>query len=183
MMQYSIWQGHTVKLRAMEVEDAEWYHRFTLDDEVTQHIRQIGLPESKESFRRQIERRAEDDGHEYQWIAENKEGTRIGLIYTYDCEPRAGTFSYGVALHRECWGKGYAVEMIKLVLVFYFFELRYQKVNAKVHSFNDRGIRLQNKLRFTKEGVGRRMVYTSGQYHDLIYFGMTREEFEAIYPG
>ncbi|WP_010274011.1 GNAT family N-acetyltransferase [Paenibacillus senegalensis] len=182
-MQYSIWQGHTIRLRAMEPEDADWFHRFIQDDEVTQHIQQIDFPHSKETVRRQIEHEETRNDHAYQWIAENREGTRIGLIFTYDCDPRAGTFSYGIALHRERWGKGYAVEMIKLVLVFYFFELRYQKVNAKVYSFNDRGIRLHAKLGFTKEGALRRMVYTSGQYHDLLCYGMTREEFEAIFPG
>lgn len=181
-MQYSIWQGHSIRLRAMEPEDTEWFHRFIQDDEVTQHIQQIDFPQSKDKTKRQIELQ-QNQSQAYRWIAENQEGTRIGIIYTYDCDPRAGTFSYGLALHRERWGKGYAVEMIKLVLVFYFFELRYQKVNAKVYSFNDRGIRLHAKLGFIKEGTARRMVYTSGQYHDLLYYGMTREEFEAIYPG
>lgn len=182
-MQFSIWQGHSVRLRAVEPEDAEWFHQFTLDDEVAQHIQRIDFPQSKESVRRSTEQQVLNRDTAFRWVAENQEGSHIGIIYTYDCDNRAGTFSYGIALHREYWGKGYAAEMIKLVLVFYFFELRYQKVNARVYSFNDRGIRLHRKLGFIKEGAIRRMVYTSGQYHDLFYFGMTREEFEAVYPG
>lgn len=65
---------------------------------------------------------------------------------------------------------------------YYFHELRYQKVTAIVYSFNGRSQRLHESLGFTLEGRLRRMAYTNGTLHDELYFGLTREEFDALYP-
>ena len=62
---------------------------------------------------------------------------------------------------------------------YYFDELRYQKVTVNVHSHNEASILLHQKLGFIKEGTHRRMGYTKGGYFDVIWFGMTVEEFRA----
>ncbi len=85
---------------------------------------------------------------------------RSGTINTHSCDPRHGTFGYGLAIAREHWRKGYASEAICLVLAYYFRELRYQKVTAHVYAFNEASIRLHEKLGFQLEGRLRRMIFT-----------------------
>jgi RimJ/RimL family protein N-acetyltransferase len=46
-----------------------------------------------------------------------------------------------------------------------------------IYAFNERSIKLREKLGFQHEGRLRRMIYTGGEFHDEIYMGMTREEF------
>jgi RimJ/RimL family protein N-acetyltransferase len=60
---------------------------------------------------------------------------------------------------------------------YYFEELRYQKVTVPVHGDNEPSIRLHEKLGFQREGTHRRMVYTQGRFVDILWFGMTVEEF------
>jgi RimJ/RimL family protein N-acetyltransferase len=36
---------------------------------------------------------------------------------------------------------------------------------------------------FKLEGRLRRMVYTNGEFYDELYFGMTKEEFDQLYPN
>ncbi|GIP37563.1 SPBc2 prophage-derived uncharacterized N-acetyltransferase YokL [Paenibacillus sp. J31TS4] len=183
-MQYSIWQGDSIRLRALEPQDADTLYRWGLDDEMSQHFDRIAFPQSRDSVRQLIEKHAARGEHDnFRWMAENREGTPVGSILTFSCDPRSGTFRYGLAVDREYWGRGYAREMIKLVFAYYFFELNYQKANAIVYSFNKRSIRLHEKLRFAVEGRQRRMLYANGQYHDQLLFGMTREEFESVFPG
>ena len=50
-----------------------------------------------------------------------------------------------------------------------------------MHADNPASIRLHEKLGFVLEGTLRRMFYTHGQYHHLLWFGMTREEFDEHY--
>ncbi|HEX5943871.1 MAG TPA: GNAT family protein, partial [Anaerolineales bacterium] len=66
------------------------------------------------------------------------------------------------------------------VLRYYFRELRYQKVTIMIYSFNERSIRLHEKLGFKLEGRLRRMVYTNGTFYDELFFGMIIEEFDQI---
>ncbi len=47
----------------------------------------------------------------------------------------------------------------------------------QVHSDNLASIRLHEKLGFQKEGTLRRMGFTGGKYIDLLWYGMTADEF------
>lgn len=71
--------------------------------------------------------------------------------------------------------------MIMTVLRHYFFELRYQKATIFVYSFNEASVNLHKKLQFVEEGRLRNMIYTNGAFYDEIYFGITKEEFKALY--
>jgi RimJ/RimL family protein N-acetyltransferase len=65
------------------------------------------------------------------------------------------------------------------MLRYYFGELRYQKVVAEVYGFNDDSISFHESLGFVLEGRLRQMIYTGGEYHDMLMFGMTSEEFST----
>ena len=71
-------------------------------------------------------------------------------------------------------------EAIRLVLTYFFQELRYQKCNATVYAFNTSSIKLHESLGFQLEGRIRRNIYTSGQFYDELIYGITREEFEGL---
>ena len=114
----------------------------------------------------------------FRWIIENRDGEAVGTINTHNGDRRQGTFSYGLAIEREHWRRGYARDAIRLVLRYFFRELRYQKVTVVVYDFNEGSIRLHEQLGFQQEGRLRRMVYTDGRFHDHILLGLTREEFE-----
>jgi len=58
--------------------------------------------------------------------------------------------------------------------------LGFQKVNVHIYDFNERSLRLHEKLGFKKEGTLRSMVYTNGKHHDEIVMGLTRKEFNEL---
>ena len=88
---------------------------------------------------------------------------------THSCDTRHGTFKYGVAIFREHWRKGYASEAVKLLLGYYFEELRYQKVMAHIYAFNESSIQLHERLGFKQEGRLRNMVFTQGRHFDELH--------------
>ena len=107
----------------------------------------------------------------------------VGGIDVQSTNRRNGTFSIGIGLpERSAWGKGYAKEAILLVLRAMFHERRYQKCNIDVYAFNTRALALYRRLGFQEEGCLRRNYFTNGEYQDEIILGMTREEFDALYP-
>ncbi len=66
---------------------------------------------------------------------------------------------------------------------YYFEELRYQKVTVPVHSYNTASIHLHERLGFKLEGTHRRMGFTRGAYFDLLWYGMTVDEFQSMVWG
>ncbi len=177
----SIWQGTHIRLRAIEPEDWEIFSQWDLDTETARECYFIPFPKSHEAARKWATEQslARPKGDVFNFVIETLEGEFAGTINTHHCDPRNGTFSYGLAIRREQRRKGYASEAIRLLLRYFFQELRYQKVTVEIYDFNEASIKLHEKLGFVHEGHLRQMVFTNGQYHDEFVLGMTREEFEA----
>ena len=175
------WQGKRVRLRGIEPSDAEHFIRWNLDSERARHLDFVWPPTSNASVQAWVEAQSRQklEHDSFHWVIENHDGDPVGSISTHNCTPRYGTFSYGIDVAPEHQRQGYAREAIRLVLRYYFEELRYQKVTVPVHSDNEASIRLHEGLGFQREGTHRRMFYTQGHFVDVIWFGMTIEEFHA----
>ncbi|MHB8597628.1 MAG: GNAT family N-acetyltransferase [Ktedonobacteraceae bacterium] len=178
-MNIHFWQGNLVTLRAIEPSDWEQHFSWDKDSEMLRLVDRLYVPRSKEATKQWAEKMAlrEVNNDNYFLEIENLAGEQVGSISTQECNARDGTFQYGVAIRREHWRKGYASEAIKIVLRYFFQELRYQKVTTPVYSFNDASIRMHEHLGFQLEGRLRRMIYTQGQFFDELFYGMTKEEF------
>jgi RimJ/RimL family protein N-acetyltransferase len=180
MNHHNFWQGSRVRLRAVEPEDWKIFNQWDLDTETARDCYWIPFPKSQEAARKwalDLSLTA-PEGDVFRFVIENLEGELVGTINTHDCVPRNGTFSYGLAIRREYQRQGYASEAIRLVLRYFFQELRYQKCTVGVYDFNLASIKLHESLGFQPEGRLRRIYFSGGEYHDGINLGITREEFE-----
>lgn len=176
----SIWQGENIRLRAVEPDDWQQFFAWFQDTDFDRLTDTTLFPFSSTVVKKWVNDLSEKEpwkGHDFRWVIENPEGEFVGTANTHSCDSRNGTFEYGVAIQREHWRKGYASEAINLILTHFFYELRYQKVNVQIYSFNEESLRLHEKLGFQQEGRLRRMIYTLGTYHDTVIMGMTRKEF------
>lgn len=177
----SIWTGQRVRLRAVEPEDWAAFWADSQDTEAARRSHFVPFPMSEVRAQRFAEQAATQwpENDQFRWGIENAQGELVGSISTHGCEPRHGTFSYGIGIFRAFQRQGYASEAILLVLRFFFQELRYQKVHAGVYSFNEPSLRLHENLGFVREGCIRRKIFTGGQFFDEVLFGMTIEEWAA----
>ncbi|CAI6278450.1 SPbeta prophage-derived putative N-acetyltransferase YokL [Bacillus subtilis] len=173
-MAVTYWTGENLTLRAIQPEDIVIFD--SLDDEILRNMDSLYFPRSANNMREWVEEQLEKD--EFRFIAVDRDNNIVGMIETFDCDRKNGTFGNYLAVFEPYRGKGFAKEMILMVLHFFFLELAYQKVNTTVYSFNYPSIRLHEKLGFIKEGQLRKIIFTKGAYYDGICFGMTREEFE-----
>ncbi len=184
-MRINFWVGEKVRLRAVEPTDAGTFFKYLsdYDDESDRFCDEIHFPSSHAAMVERVENfsKSRPDNDEFMWIIENQQGITIGCINTFNCSKRAGTFKYGLGITREFWGNGYAKDAIKIILRYYFRELRYQKVTVYIYSFNERSVKLHENLGFKHEGRIRRAVYTNGNHYDEVIYGMTCEEFDEIY--
>jgi RimJ/RimL family protein N-acetyltransferase len=185
ILQSSIWQTERIRLRAIEPGDWETFWTWNQDDEMTRNLDWLWFPQSREGVRQWAEKasRRRPDNDAFHWVIENRAGEIVGSISTHDCNRRCGTFAYGINVITSHRRRGYAWDAIRVVLRYYFEELGYQKVTVEIHSFNKASVNLHERFGFQAEGRLRRMVFTRGQYFDLLVFGMTKEEFDLISDG
>lgn len=181
----NIWRGHRVWLRAIEPGDWEEFFAWSADTAGQRASWQIFFPTSAEARRRKV---ADDALHvpaddAFRWAITEPDGGLVGSINSHTCDRRHGTFQYGLGVRPDFQGRGYASEAIRLVLRYFFRELRYQKVSASIYDFNEPSLRLHRRLGFQQEGRLRRAVFTEGRFHDTIIFGLTAEEFAEQHLG
>jgi len=179
----NFWSDATVSLRAIEPGDVEYFQRWNLDSERARLLDFLWPPQSEVTLRRWVEEQAQRklENDAFHWVIENRQGEPVGSIATHRCNHRDGVFSYGVDVAHEHRRRGYAAAAIVLILRYYFSHLRYQKASVAVHGDNEACLRLHDKLGFRREGVLRRHVFTNGVFVDLVWFGMTVEEFGALH--
>jgi RimJ/RimL family protein N-acetyltransferase len=180
----NFWQNNTIRLRAVEPGDAAVFYRWNQDSDRARQLDFVWPPSSLASVQAwtgaQALHKLENDA--FHWVIETLQGEPAGTISTHNCDPHSGTFSYGLDVAPEHRRKGFASAAVGLVLRYYFEELRYQKVTVCIHGGNEASIQLHRKVGFQLEGTHRRMVYTNGQFYDLLWFGLTAEEFAAFFP-
>lgn len=83
---------------------------------------------------------------------------------------------------RDCWGKGYGTDAMRVLLAYAFTELNLFRVTLGVHAYNPRAIRSYEKAGFKIEGVMRGETFREGRRTDGLYMGILREEWLAQ-PG
>jgi RimJ/RimL family protein N-acetyltransferase len=180
------WEGKVVRLRAVEPSDARHHFEHDRERNIDRNQHAIMPPNSlarAEKWARETSEAGCRDGDCFFFEIETMDtGQLVGSIATHHCDARAGTLEYGISISEEHRNRGYASDAICLVLRYYFLERRYQKCNIGVYSFNDASLGLHERLGFQPEGRQRRSTYTGGKYHDLLWYGMTIEEFTERHP-
>ncbi len=177
------WQGEKTRLRPFRLEDAELRFIASLDSPTRQaHMGGIELPSSVELQKAWLEKvvGGQDNGGMILFATENLSGVTVGWLSLHSCDQKNGTFSFGVAVYRDHRGHGYAVDAVRILLKYGFWEQRYQKCNSICAHSNKASMRMHTKLGFTEEGRGRRNSFFNGEYHDDVLFGMTCEEFDEL---
>jgi RimJ/RimL family protein N-acetyltransferase len=174
-------EGDLVRLRPIDAGDLEFFVSLEYDDE---GIRGGGgfvpVPYSKAKLAKWVEEQATKEGQNdiYRFVAVSKASEEpVAVLNTHTVDRRTGNFGYGIQVAPDHRRRGFASDAIKTALRYFFAELRYQKCNVEVYSFNEPSLSLHRKLGFTQEGRLRRTKYTNGAFHDEILFGMTIEEF------
>lgn len=90
--------------------------------------------------------------------------------------------SIGYDLMSPYWGQGITPEAVGAMLDFGFNTLGLNRVEADVTIGNTASSRVLTKLGFTFEGVLRQRGYWKGEYHDLQFYSLLREEYLKLPP-
>ena len=176
------WQGKKVCLRAMEENDADFFYEILQDMDIQRNESDIRVPMSKkacEDFAQEQASKGNDNTSPF-LIIEDENKNRVGMASPSIEDSRVGVFTCGIFIRPEYQRKGYAKEALFLIMKFYFYQLRCQKFNVNVYSYNEPSNRLCEKMGFIAEGRRRNTVYADGEFYDEILYGLTIDEFSEL---
>jgi RimJ/RimL family protein N-acetyltransferase len=180
-----------LELRDFRGSDLADVYAFRSDPEVTRFMEFIPetWPETRTWLDKVIFHNRERPRVAYNLaIVTRTENRVIGWIGFGDSERHPGKdeLGFGYALHRVCWGRGYAAEAVKAVVGFGFQQLGRRRASAWCYAENRASARVLDKAGLRLE---RRFVKTepvSGETKECLEYAIHAEEWDAgtaVRPG
>lgn len=173
-----LFNGERVRLRKMAIEDVSIYHEWRNDIEVMQYTSpslDVFTYADTENFVNAITGSHNSKGY---MIVEMSTGKPIGVtsLINIDYSNRNAECIIDIG-DKDYWSKGFGREAFQLLLEYAFNELNLHKVYLRVFSYNDRAIRLYQKLGFQEEGKLKEQLYRNGSWHDILFMGLLKSKY------
>jgi ribosomal-protein-alanine N-acetyltransferase len=169
-------KGEKVTLRPGRDEDAEHFVRWFADMEVTRFLARrtaIALYQEQEFLKKIGE--SKDD---VWWVIE-AEGKPIGATGIHAINWLDANGTTGIVIgEKDCWGKGYATDAMKLRTRYAFRELNLHKLMTEVDTENDASRKALERNGYRTVGVRRHQSFREGKWKDRWLAEVLREDWE-----
>ncbi|MFC5448908.1 GNAT family N-acetyltransferase [Paenibacillus aestuarii] len=163
-----------IKLRAFETHDIHELHRWSNDPDA---IRTVGrIPQTLEQIEKLVEKKRSRG--DLCLAAEDGAGRLIGWVFLKDIEHDHGRAAIGILLAPEARGQGYGQIVMEQMIDIGFQQLRLNRIYLTTRGFNDRAIRLYEKIGFVIEGKLRQHAFMDGVYTDTYLMGLLASEWK-----
>lgn len=171
-------KASNIFLREVTQSDVnDTYLSWMNDSQVTQFLEVRFSPVSKEGIQTFVKQMAADDTNLFLAICLNVDNTHIGNIKLGPIHPIHKFADIGILIgDKSCWGKGFGVEAISLVVDFAFESLNLNRVSAGFYQGHTASKKAFQKVGFQQEGVRRKMRMYEGDFVDQVCMGYLKEE-------
>ncbi len=165
-----------MRLRKLEPKDAQgmlsWMHNpeissvFQCDFQNFDLDRVNGFIESAQEDSANLHRACVDDNDRY-----------LGTVSLKNIDPVAKNAEYAISFCKEAHGTGASAFATREILNIAFNELKLERVYLNVRGDNARANSFYKKFGFIYEGSFKKHVFAGGEFKDLNWYRILREEF------
>lgn len=106
-------------------------------------------------------------------------GEPAGSVQLSPVMDRDGYANFGVWLHPDWWGHGYALEASVHLIAYGFDHLRLHRVSTTTQAPNEAAATLCERLGFAHEGTARESQFADGRYVDVERWGLLVDEWDG----
>ncbi|MEF8813024.1 MAG: GNAT family protein [Halovenus sp.] len=174
--------GDTVTLRPVEREDAAFLHRAMNDAHVWRSALDVD-PMNAEQVTAFFENTISCSEDVHFLVCDGEEP--LGLVSLTGSQhgpdetvrSRAAELAYWLAPEHQ--GQGYGSDAVARLVQYAFEDRNLRRLGARVGSFNEASVGLVESLGFEHEGTLRQAAWFRGEYHDMLWYGLLRENWSA----
>lgn len=177
----SLFNGERVRLTSLRPEDAALMARWYEDGEFSRlWDAAAARPRTESSLRKWFEDMDKGQDEFAFGIRLMYSDDLIGYVDIDDILWNNGVGWLAIAIGDPTnRGKGYGFDAMNLALKFAFHELNLHRIQLTVFSYNERAIKLYERIGFQREGVYREFLSRDGRRHDMYLYGLLKREWEA----
>lgn len=138
------------------------------------------MPQSLERLQAQFDQDSAKGGRDGAGFAIELDGLFIGQCGLHNFNETDRTAELGITIgDKAYWAQGYGRDAVRVLVEYAFRYRNLRKVWLRVWGNNERGIRSYRAAGFVEEGRLRRHVWSAGEYVDLVYMGILRDEWQG----
>jgi RimJ/RimL family protein N-acetyltransferase len=168
-------------IRPLKEEDAGSVYLNVKDPEIAKWTINIPHPYPKDGALSFIKKSHESllKGLSFDLGLEMKiESKVIGIMALLNLDWKHKNAELGYWVGKKYWNKGLATEAAQKMVDFGFKRLKLHRISARCFLNNDASRRVMEKVGMLQEGVFRKEVCKEGEFIDLVYYAVLREEWE-----
>lgn len=180
MLTKNILTGKRIRLDVLREEDmpslSQWYQDGDFARQLELHP---VIPRSQKQLTEEWVEQAQKSNTMYAFaIRTISQDEFIGMTELAGIQWSHGNSWVGLAIAPAFQNQGYGRETMELILRFAFHELNLHRIQLMVFGYNERAIKLYEKLGFQREGTYREFLKRDGQYFDVHLYGLLASEWE-----
>lgn len=175
-------RGKVVLLRAIEMEDQEMLREMINDHEIEKMVGGYSFPVSKDQQLNWFHSNVNDQNN-IRLIIETESDGAIGFANIVNIDWKNRTAFHGIKIaNKKFRARGIGTDTVMSIMKYAFEELQLNRLDGSIIEYNEPSRRLYcDKCGWQIEGVKRKAVFKSNDYHDELIVGILREEyFELI---
>jgi [ribosomal protein S5]-alanine N-acetyltransferase len=175
-------KGETISLRALSEKDIEGHYRYWLNDpEIVQYNSHGRFPMTPEKLLNFVQAALQSNTSLVLAVIDTKTEKHIGNISLQNINwiDRNAEIAFLLG-EKDFWGKGVMYEAGALLINHGFTALNLHRIHCGTSSDNKGMQKLAEKLAMKKEGIRREAIFNNGIYHDIIEYGILKEDFLPI---
>lgn len=172
-------RGQTLDLRAIERSDASLVHHWLDDPELMYWWGFGSTAVSLAAIQMRIEQWIADEfqlGHPLAFIAQDFDGTPIGMAMLSDLDSTDRRGEVSLFLEERARGSGRGVDLLDTFCAAAFDDWNLHRLTARCEAHNQAAHDFFLRNGFVLEGRLREARYTSGGWSDILIFGRLRPE-------
>lgn len=177
--------GERVRLRAVVGDDLPRFVDWFNDPEVTRGLSRISPLNIDEERRWFEESNAKDDFERPMAIDAMREGdwVHIGSCGFFHHDPVSQQAELGIMIgDKRFWDQGLGTEAVRLMLEHGFQTLNFRRITLRVMAFNQRALKVYERVGFVIEGRLRQDAFRRGKYWDTLVMSILRSEWQVDSP-
>lgn len=172
--------GENIKLRPLQNGDENLFFRWRNDLDYIGLTRSFRFPKHQGIEKEWLESVMSDKSNKtiYFVIETVAESNAVGFVQLGNIDWISRNCMFGIAIpEKKFRGKGFGKDAMKILFDYAFNFLNLKKIALEVISFNANSIHLYEKLGFEKEGELKQHYFWNGSYHDVLIYGLFKENF------
>lgn len=176
----ALFDGALVRLAAPLPGDKEVFARWSRDDAYLRNLDDDPARPVAEAAFASFDTPAAAPDSFYFHIRTLEDDSLIGFVvlHTIKWSNQSALLAIGIG-DPAYRGRGYGQDALRLTLTYAFDELNLYRVGLTVMAYNTAAIKAYARAGFVPEGAARSAVQRAGARHDLLHFGILRDEWLA----